>query len=389
MNAILFVDDDPNVLHGLRDSLRRNRRVWQMEFANGPHEALEILASKTFDIVVSDMRMPDMDGAGLLEEVRRTHPGCARVVLSGHSEREQLIRASAVAHQYLGKPCSGEVLKATLSALLAARERIASTAVNEAVGRIQSLSSVGALQQELMQSTAQNGSRDEALCVLLEKDSALMMRIVEIIGIAFPESSGSLNTAAELVSAFGFERIRSIAILARICADLERHGSGAISTLEFQQHAAWTGRLAEACCTVDSDKEHAFVAGTLHDIGQVVNELNNPDLYAQLLTLEQQSGRSLQEIEIEHLGFDHAQTGALLLDYWGMPAPVAIAVQQHHWAGSPNDGPGADDGFGNAVIEANALSRWLEQPHLSASPHCTPDVARIVEMLRDPATTLA
>jgi len=83
---ILFVDDEPMVLTGLKRSLHPMRAEWEMVFAAGGDEALAAIDRQTFDIIVTDMRMPGMDGAQLLEEVQRRSPQTLRMVLSGQSD---------------------------------------------------------------------------------------------------------------------------------------------------------------------------------------------------------------------------------------------------------------------------------------------------------------
>ena len=80
---MVFVDDEPYVLQALGRLLRPMRAEWHMEFAPSAPAALEILARGPFDAVVTDMRMPGMDGAELLDEVKRRHPHVVRIVLSG------------------------------------------------------------------------------------------------------------------------------------------------------------------------------------------------------------------------------------------------------------------------------------------------------------------
>ena len=62
MTRIIFVDDEPNVLMGLKDALRKQRRIWDMTFVEGGQQALDYLSHNSVDIIVSDMRMPQMDG---------------------------------------------------------------------------------------------------------------------------------------------------------------------------------------------------------------------------------------------------------------------------------------------------------------------------------------
>jgi YesN/AraC family two-component response regulator len=115
---ILFVDDDPSVLAGLRNIFHKDRKRWEMVFANGGEAALLELERTTFDIVVSDMRMPGVDGVMLLETVRERSPHTARVMLSGSADKDEVERATRAVDVLLGKPCDSATLRATLERLL-------------------------------------------------------------------------------------------------------------------------------------------------------------------------------------------------------------------------------------------------------------------------------
>ena len=111
MLKLLFVDDEPKILDGLRRSLRPFRHEWTPEFANGAAEALRLLETEDFDVLVTDMRMPGMDGLELLRQVTAHHPHLLRIVLSGQSDLENFVRSSGVTHHYLSKPCSVDDLR--------------------------------------------------------------------------------------------------------------------------------------------------------------------------------------------------------------------------------------------------------------------------------------
>lgn len=116
MKRILFVDDEQKILEGLRRRLHPMRHEWKMTFVTSGAEALETLMACPFDVVVSDMRMPGMDGAQLLAEVMRSYPKVVRIILSGYSDQEQLLKAEGSAHQFLPKPCETDAIKAAIVA---------------------------------------------------------------------------------------------------------------------------------------------------------------------------------------------------------------------------------------------------------------------------------
>src|SRR5580704_15475062 len=111
---ILFVDDEPLILQGLQRMLRGQRREWTMEFAENAEQALAQMEKAAFDVVVSDMRMPGMNGAQLLTEVMRLYPRTIRIILSGHADRDLILQCVGSTHQYLSKPCDPEALKSVI-----------------------------------------------------------------------------------------------------------------------------------------------------------------------------------------------------------------------------------------------------------------------------------
>jgi YesN/AraC family two-component response regulator len=110
MITVLLVDDEPMILKVLLMQLRRHRPKWRCVTAKSGEEALAVMATCNFDVVLSDMRMPGINGAELLGRVRARRPETARIVLSGHAERAAVEQALEVAHAFLSKPISSEAL---------------------------------------------------------------------------------------------------------------------------------------------------------------------------------------------------------------------------------------------------------------------------------------
>src|SRR5581483_5953516 len=145
MKRILFVDDEPNILQGLQRMLRPMRHEWDIAFAQSGPEALKLLEQSPFDIVVSDMRMPRMNGAQFLAEVRDRHPQIVRIILTGQSDQEAILRAIGSTHQYLSKPCNADTLKSTVARACALRDLLASDALKKLVSKMTTLPSPSSL----------------------------------------------------------------------------------------------------------------------------------------------------------------------------------------------------------------------------------------------------
>ena len=89
---IVFVDDDPAVLELLQFAVETMEGEWETTFVQSGEKALALMEKQPFDLVVSDMRMPGMTGAQLLNEVMKRYPGTNRIILSGYADQEDVWR---------------------------------------------------------------------------------------------------------------------------------------------------------------------------------------------------------------------------------------------------------------------------------------------------------
>lgn len=111
---VLLVDDEPAILDGLRRQLRGS---FDIATAVGAEEALQLMeVSERFAVVLSDMRMPGLDGAAFLAIVRERYPDTVRLLLTGHSDMESTITAinDGQIYRFLAKPCPGSTVAAAL-----------------------------------------------------------------------------------------------------------------------------------------------------------------------------------------------------------------------------------------------------------------------------------
>lgn len=359
---ILFVDDERNVLEGLRRMLRNMRHEWEMVFAESGQEALEILRGNPFDVVVSDMRMPNMDGCEFLTKVQEHHPELVRIILSGYSDTEMILRSVRVAHQCLAKPCDCETLKSTVARALALRELLANEMLIRLVSRIEALPSVPSLYQEVMQELSTPNASLERVGKIIARDVSMTAKILQLANSAFFGRFQSVNNLERALTLLGLDTIVALVLSVQIFSTPEQ---ALISY--FSISALWEHSLKTAVCARILAKEEkqprqsiddAFLAGLLHDVGKLVLASNLPEIYGKLMTLSAKTERSIREVEGVTFGVTHAEVGAYLIGLWGFPDHIVEAVACHH---SPNRG--LADGFSpmTAVHVGNALA-YIDHP---------------------------
>ena len=126
-SAVLLVDDEESILNSLRRLLRG--QPYDVVLATSGAQALEIMATRPIDLVMSDARMPGMDGATLLAEVHRLYPATSRILLTGYADLTTIIKAinDGQIHRYISKPWNDEELQLVLQQTLEHRrlERLA------------------------------------------------------------------------------------------------------------------------------------------------------------------------------------------------------------------------------------------------------------------------
>ncbi len=133
---ILFVDDEPRVLKGFERMLRVMRHEWDMAFAESRERALALLDTESFDVVVSDIRVSSINGMELLGEIKTQYPQIVRIVLSGESNPDILMKSTLVSHQFLSKPCDADTLKATVSRACALNDLLGNASLKRVLARM-------------------------------------------------------------------------------------------------------------------------------------------------------------------------------------------------------------------------------------------------------------
>jgi HD-like signal output (HDOD) protein len=331
---VIFVDDEPRVLEGLKRMLRPKRNEWQMTFVGSAAEALNALRKEPCEVVVTDMRMPGMNGAELLEVVQREYPDTIRLILSGQAETESVMKALGVSHQFLSKPCDAEVLQGTISRAFALRDLAGSEQVKALVARINKLPTLPASYQKLVDVLKSPNSSIEDVADVISTDPAMTARLLKLVNSAYFGLQKPVADVGRAGALLGLDRIMALVLGQGIFSDCEPPKVEGFSMEALWQHSVSTAAAAHRIAIAEQmDRDlvaAAFLAGMLHDIGKLVLAMGLPEQYAKVLK-QAASGTAggLQQVEMLELCASHTDVGAYLVGLWGLPNTIAEAIAYH------------------------------------------------------------
>lgn len=331
MKRILFVDDEPNILQSLRDLLRAQRREWEMHFVGSGEEALQLLEAQPFDVVVSDMRMPRMDGATLLRHVKERYPRVVRIVLSGHTEMEAALRTVPIAHQFLGKPCEADRLRSVIQRACDLQALLHNEALQRRMGGISALPSAPRIYVALTKALLDPEVSIRDVAQLIEKDMAMSAKVLQVVNSAFFGLPRRLSSVLEAVSYLGISLIKNLVLTVEAFRELRGGEAAAGFDVDRVQHQCFvTGRIAQRLLPDRRDAQDAFVAGTLHELGTLILATREAAAFAEVDARARAAGVPRHVVEREHGGVSHAEVGAYLIGLWGLPYGIVEAVAHHH-----------------------------------------------------------
>jgi HD-like signal output (HDOD) protein len=369
---ILFVDDEPVFLDSLEHVMRRFRGLWRMDFASSGTEALAALADEPVDVVISDMRMPGIDGAALLTEVRDRYPATIRIVLSGYGSPQDLTRAAIVAHRFLPKPFDVEQLGLLITRSCALRELTGHTEAYRVAAGATALPSRPRLYAELNQVLCDPRWGPIQVAAVIERDVAMTAKVLQLANSAFFGVGHDVTRVRDAVVYLGVETIKSLTLTAEAFGKLAPKGIKGFSIDEFQRHAMLVAQLTAGILPDGRGQQEAVTAALLHDIGELVLIADGRGRWAMLNAEAHRRQLPLHQIELELEGVTHAATGAYLLSLWGLPDCVVEAVAHHH---DPGAVPGLAFDAVAAVHVADALAHELHPGTDEGPPSGTLDEA--------------
>src|SRR5579859_3638918 len=176
MKQILFVEDNPVLLELYGMLLASDRDRWNPTLAPDGNAALKLLGQTRFDVVVSDMQMPGMDGIQLLAEVRKIHPETSRIIISGYADQAAAADSLNSTHLFIPKPFDASTLRGALARIGSLDAYLKDDKLRGLAGKMRSLPSFPTLYLEIMKEIESPNSSIQCISALIAKDPAILAK---------------------------------------------------------------------------------------------------------------------------------------------------------------------------------------------------------------------
>lgn len=356
MKRVVFVDDEQLMLDGLQRMLRPKRREWEMRFFDDGRKALAAIDSEPCDVIVSDMRMPGMDGVTLLREVLNKHPDVIRIALSGQADLHVIYSCVRYAHQYLSKPCPPDDLIATIDSAFALQSIVSDSDLRALIAGLESIPALPEAYNQILDELRSEEPSIDEIGRIVERDVAMTAKILQIVNSSYFGLPRHVSSPTEAAMYIGVDTIKNLVVSTGVFGQFDDDVVAAMGLRELSQRSMAVGKLAQDIATEETDSDliadYSLMAGLLLDIGKLVLATGRSDIAVAAYDAAAVADMDECAAERHAFGFSHPEIGAYITALWGLPNSIVEAVAYHH---NPDASPSNTFSALTAVHVADAL----------------------------------
>ncbi len=327
IKSILIVDDEPQILRAFQSAFVGTD--YSIQYCENGADALVCLGAHGVDLLITDVRMPGMEGLEFLRIVKEKFPRILRVILSGYMDIKLVFRAleENLAKTYWIKPWSNDEFKASILKLSELEEIFSKRALLEFFNNMNDLPTMPKMYMTISKLIGEDADVDK-ISKVIEKDPAIASRILRIANSAFYGThTGSIHQSIMYI---GLSNIKNL-LLSHSVFEQVALQKGVFQNL--WEHASRTNAIASFIYAEFLGRKIPQIyasAGLLHNIGLIVLWMRNGNSYLEAIVKEDLEVSTISELEKELFKVTHEELGAYLLNWWDVPLPIVEAALYHH-----------------------------------------------------------
>ena len=340
-----------------------------MAFVTTGQEALALMDTAPVDVLITDMHMPGMSGADVIEQVHLRHPGTIRIILSGQADQALMMRCIPLAHRFLPKPCEPAEIARVMERVATIEYSLQLDRVRQVIARLTRIPSVPELYLKIIQVLQNPDAGIGEVADVVSQDPGTTAGLLRIVNSAYFGLARRITDAREAVRFLGVDMVRTLALAV---GAFEQLSVGRLQNFvpdELWRHSMATASLARSIARVEGlgnrEQDLFFVAGLLHDIGRLVIASSLSEDWQRIVEFAEANKCPADVAELATIQTTHAEIGGGLLGLWGLPTDLVDAVMHHH---NPCAVAGSAQICAIAVHCADHLTGEREVDHGSFAP---------------------
>lgn len=273
---ILFVDDEINILKSLKRGLRLHCPDWHVEFCSSATDALLLLEDFKPSVVVSDKRMPGMDGITFLRTLSKKAPEIIRVLLTGDNATEVALEAASVAHMVIAKPFQTEVLIQLLHRALSLQKIPVSLAIRKQLGAIERIPVLPKAYQKLVDYLKVDDVDLKEIARIVSLEPSILAKLIQLANSAFLGFANPVSSAHAMVTRLGVDLIKNMVLCFGVfeqCDSVDELVCDQLFT-EAMDIALLSKKFSSTCDISRKEIDDSFMLGLLHNIGMLMSNMS-------------------------------------------------------------------------------------------------------------------
>ncbi|RKX25113.1 MAG: hypothetical protein DRP45_06690 [Candidatus Zixiibacteriota bacterium] len=314
---------------------------WEAESVANAAEALKVLDELTPKVIVSMMKLPDMDGSELLKQASEKYPRMIRFLVSDETDRATAMKSVGYVHRLVPSSLDPCELRKMIENSVDLRDLMANEELCDRIAAVGSLPSPPETYNKLVSELKNENTSVRKIAELVGQDVAITAKLFQMINSAYFGLSGRVESVSHAINLLGLDTVQSIVLSAGVFNQFEDPGLKEYSIESIYNRSMAVGAkarlLAHAFGLSRGFTEDALMSGMLHDVGKLLMLTEFEVELKESIQLAKSDSLPLYKAQHEVLGVSDAAMGAYLLSLWGLPDTILEAVALHY---EPSQSPG-------------------------------------------------